>query len=1311
MPQQQGEYEKFLEEERRRKSLEDEFGAFVQEQERKRGARKADILDDLLDEFVASQQKSQPQPQPQPSPPAYLPPSQRQEFNYRRPLDLDTALNQASQRRIKAEGALQEKSRSIKLRPDWRTAPRPIEEPFAGGQVQGPPVFKPKGQPGAMPKVGSLKPQDFNAADIERRIVETVADPSNASRFTADEWAAMEATVRNVAEREAQERQQGRLREIEDQRQLDKANAPSYPVQLVNRFMRGATGTVTSAVRGASLLHPAMEADLRAKGVLQTPQQYEDTMRTLAPVDPTDESLLSKGAEALGSAVPFAAASYLGAGAGAPAWLTSAALGAASNAGQVYDEAIAAGENEEGAKRAAIVGALIGLTEGVGVGRMGGKVSMLGSARRAGAYGLIKEVGKEFAKEFGEEGLQEFTQQILNNVNAKIVSGYDPKRALSEGVAESFLLGGFGGGALGGISGVAMAGRTARSKRYAQALEAKPMEAPTSRRVEAVSPPAPMIPPATPKQTEVIKIPSGPPAVDSGTAAPRPATQEMPAIQGPARPTERILPRVTSPDAETSDLPAQTGTGLANLGGAARTMAENYRQAVHDSVARKGTLPGAERGSLLDQVFEAAAARGYPRNADTLDKALQLAGQGARAAQQQFDQVFLPAAPPAASALARAARPGAEEMTPGFRDESRRRALAMTGLSPDAIEAEMAKLPQLGQPTAAMAAPQPATKTAPDEPRSQGTILGSGLGSLQPMLENMKLPSRAEISETAGSVQTAAQLGNPRFVIRNVLQHIVYGKQERAATRLAATLDWAYSKTTGKPRQIAAPRGSDLQSYARNWSKAVQAYKAGRPLPGNPNADYITADANKLGRAVGKVMAWINAIPDAANWQTRFEGSLQSIVAASKKSKAPLDVDAAIDQAWMEANHAALRDKNFASMGMMKIKEGFNWLSKPIFGTDKFGAGDFILKYAQTPGALLKRGLERSPLGLFQVAKEAATPGQFRRRNTLLALSRVAEGAATGVGLGAALAAGGLLTGPEEESRTGKDQEREEGVRGYSLNASALLRFLTGESTEMREGDTLYGIDWLQPWAMNLSAGAAIYNLYKQGKLGPTTEAAGATGEAIYNSLAKTLDIMGDQSVLKNLSRYASRVQGETEGDKWLNALKAVGLDVPSSFVPSLARQARQVVDPFERDTRAEQPGGVGGFVSEATNRALAQLPGASQAFPTRPRPKPVAREADRLREAGFEIALGMPKRRLFEPTSALREREQQFAVEFSDAARRLIEHPLYNEYVDEVKAAAINNLAKYLRERTTKELRDRTLEQIISAAAKGVARRKQEEP
>ena len=675
-------------------------------------------------------------------------------------------------------------------------------------------------------------------------------------------------------------------------------------------------------------------------------------------------------------------------------------------------------------------------------------------------------------------------------------------------------------------------------------------------------------------------------------------------------------------------------------------------------------------------------------------------------------------------------RPDVEEMTPQFRDEARRRTLTMLGVSPEMINAEMARLKQQDvqsvpstEQTSALKAPaeEMLAETAPEKTRSQRTVLGSGLGPLQPMLENVKLPSRAEVSETAGGLQTAAQLGNPRFVIRNVLQHVVYGKQERAATRLAAALDWAYSAATGKPRQIAAPHGSDLASYARNWSKAIEAYKAGQPLPGKPNADYMVADGNAINRGVGKLMTWINEIPDAANWQTRFEQSLQSIVEGAKKSKATLDTDAAIDQAWMEANRAALRDPNFASTAMLKIKQGLNSLSKPIFGTDKFGVGDFVNKYAQTPGALLKRGLERSPLGLFQVAKEAATPGPFRRRNTLLALSRVAEGAATGMGLGAALAAGGILVGPEGEGRTGQAMEREEGVRGYSLNASALRRFLTGESTEMREGDQLYSIDWIQPWALNLSVGAALMNLHKDGKLGAMSGAE-ATGEAIYRSLSKTLDVMGDQSVLKNLGRYWDRAPGETFGAKFLNVLKNIGLDAPSSFAPSLARQTRQVMDPYERDTRAEERGGLRGFISEATNRVLAQLPGASETLPTRPSlltgkdkktaigqmslaariaaqvspanistyaPQPVAREISRLSHAGEKVSVTFPRAIVDketgkrESTAVLRERERRFAEAFALESQELIDSPGYTLAEDDAKAKLFKKLVERLRKET----------------------------
>ena len=637
----------------------------------------------------------------------------------------------------------------------------------------------------------------------------------------------------------------------------------------------------------------------------------------------------------------------------------------------------------------------------------------------------------------------------------------------------------------------------------------------------------------------------------------------------------------------------------------------------------------------------------------------------------------------------------------------------------------------------------------------KGEVMGMGLGPFQRFMDRGKEKgqqtlfgeakpkrSRGQIAETAGGVQTLSQLGNPRFVIRNVLQHVAFGKQERAATRVAAALDWAISKGSGKPRQVFAPRGSDLAQYVRNWGKVIKAHKEGQPLPGKPNVDYATADANKLDKAVNKVMAWMNEIPDAANWQTRFEQSLQSIMGKSKDLRAPLDMDGVVDQAMMEANKASLRDENFVSSALLTIKKGLNKISSPVFGTDKFGLGDFIGKYAQTPGAVLKRGLERSPLGLFQVVKEAATPGPFRRRNTLLAFSRVVEGGVAGIGLGAALAAAGVLVGPEEENKTGKGFEREEGVRGYSLNASALRRLLTGETTEMQSGDQLYSIDWAQPWAMNASSGAALWGLYKDGKLGATSGAK-ATGEAVYNSLAKTLDIIGDQSVLKNLSRYLDKATGETFSAKFFNFMKAIGLDVPSSFVPSLAKQTRQVADPFERDTRPEERGGVGGFAKEAAGRALAQIPGVSTSFPKRPSlltgedrktalgemstggriaaqfspsnistftPRPVAREISRLNQSGQKVSISFPAPKKGEPTSDLRGRERRFAEKFSQLSGEMIKDLFYKDADNEMKAAAFAGLKRHLADLGKEDFEEKTIEEIVEAAIETVEKRRDKE-
>jgi 2'-5' RNA ligase len=488
----------------------DDFQAFLEEERRRQKQPAPSVSTAPKDDFQTfleeERQGSAPAPEPSPEPsPTPLPrpqrqdtltvlPTQRQEFG-RRPLDLDTALTQSHRtqvgRQLASEAALARTP--VTLRPDWRSpaplgdvsdilssparlaALTPEERQFLQGTAdyerrnleitsppgpkQGPPAFKPKREalkPGTTVKVGSRNPADFDASVAERNILETALDPTKASNFTADEWQDLQNAAGRIAERNQEDQFQGRISQLAAERAAQKAEAPNYPAQLANRFARGMTGTMTSAIRGASLLHPQAEEDLRRMGVLQSPEEGDEFLRRTLPVDPTDESFLAKSAEAAGSAVPFVLGSAASGAAGLPSWLAPAVLGAATNAGQTYDEAIAAGQHPEAAKRAAIVGALIGLTEAAGVGRIGGEGHAITSAARRA---LLPELLKSATMEFGEESVQEAFSQLLNNVNAKILSGYDPKRAITEGVGESGLLGGLVGLGFGG--GLHAAGATA----------------------------------------------------------------------------------------------------------------------------------------------------------------------------------------------------------------------------------------------------------------------------------------------------------------------------------------------------------------------------------------------------------------------------------------------------------------------------------------------------------------------------------------------------------------------------------------------------------------------------------------------------------------------------------------------------------------------------------------------------------------------------------------------------------------------------------------------------------------------------------
>jgi 2'-5' RNA ligase len=731
-------------------------------------------------------------------------------------------------------------------------------------------------------------------------------------------------------------------------------------------------------------------------------------------------------------------------------------------------------------------------------------------------------------------------------------------------------------------------------------------------------------------------------------------------------------------------------------------------------------------------------------------------------------QVEIPLAGKKSSAPAEAAQVAGEPVSPRWLNTQRRRAAELLDIDPDQIpmiDEASGAAPQNLQTLQAQHA------SAPSRRPSGGQVFGSGFGALQGLFErsgskkptkppDVSEPSpegsrRGRVFETIGAAQTVGQLGSPGFVLRNILQHVSHGSQEMVVQGVAGLMDRAASVVTGKrtvggfrnPIEFVREAGRFMEDYAEGVQQAREAIRRGEPLPGSrlkdmPDPKTLTA----FGRRLQKVLTYINEIPDSGNWNSHFKRSmrdqsslLKSSWARSKPSadKTVQQLDRMIERAWAEADHASMRDKNFMSETLRHLKKALNTATKPLTGTNKFGLGDFVVKYIQIPGALMKRGIEYSPLGIVE-AGYYATKGDQRR--AVQSLSRAVTGSTTGAGVGAGLAALGILVGPDHDEGQLGQLEREEGVRGYSINMSALKRLAGGgwndpESRKLQAGDQLVGIDWLQPWALQASAGAAVYDLYSKGRLGAGSGSM-AAGRAVYDSLAKALDVMGDQSVLKNFGRYVARAHGDDWKEWMADFLGNIGLDIPSSFVPSLARQTRQVLDPYERDTRPEDPED---FVGEATNRALAQLPGISQRFPTRTsvltgqpkktaigeysgpvrglrmlspapfttyQPSDVAHEVGRLTDAGFKVAFTMPKREKGERTSFLRRREEQFAGAFASQAPQLLNHPFYRIGDDETKAEALNDLAKQLRAATRKTIDAKTVDEIIDRAGDRVSNR-----
>src|SRR5262249_1470473 len=155
----------------------------------------------------------------------------------------------------------------------------------------------------------------------------------------------------------------------------------------------------------------------------------------------------------------------------------------------------------------------------------------------------------------------------------------------------------------------------------------------------------------------------------------------------------------------------------------------------------------------------------------------------------------------------------------------------------------------------------------------------------------------------------------------------------------------------------------------------------------------------------------------------------------------------------------------------------------------------------------------------------------------------------------------GIITQPEQEKRGVQTAERAEGLGGYQINLSALKRYARGGLLDIADGkfdagkgqpgDVLMSYDWVQPWAFGRGMGADAAKAYQNRK------ADRSTLDEVLTQIDAATSTLTDQSILRNIRDIGKNGFAATA--------RKIATDAPSSFVPGVLNQVRQIIDDRSR--------------------------------------------------------------------------------------------------------------------------------------------------
>lgn len=455
------------------------------------------------------------------------------------------------------------------------------------------------------------------------------------------------------------------------------------------------------------------------------------------------------------------------------------------------------------------------------------------------------------------------------------------------------------------------------------------------------------------------------------------------------------------------------------------------------------------------------------------------------------------------------------------------------------------------------------------------------------VLDKIAAQVPAPFLRKVATVHTMAQLLNPKTAIRNIVGNVGFMGMENISGVLGAAIDRPLSLLTGKRTKVLPDLGAQAKGFKQGWKHGLEDALLG--IDTSAMATKFDLPQGRVFRKgfMGKAETAMNIelrATDRAFYRAAYEDSLSNQMRAAKTNTPTEEM---MNTAHLDGLYRTFQDENALTAVFVGLKKLMNDPAHTVkFAKDRpareFGMGDFIVKYPRTPANLLSRGLAYSPAGFTKSLIEMARPlvgKKFDQRAFVDSFSRATIGSAALFGTGALLHKLGIITGKRHDDYDLAELQNQQGFGEYRINASALKRLIFGGGdTKPQKGDKILSYDWFQPQAIPLAIGADIdaNRGTEKGLVGP-----------LLSALATGINAFAEQPVVQGIETLFSGGYGD-----YSKGVVKVLETVPSSFIPTLLSQVRQLVDNQRRETYDPMKG------KESINRVKAKIPGLASTLP-----------------------------------------------------------------------------------------------------------------